>query len=106
MKAKDQDYYQKQLQIIQARNLSGKHRSMALVFALAYWGLLFLLIRYVAYVWIPYVTFVQQWSNWLNGWLTYFFATLFVLLWLYAIYAVFQQGLKYWLRCLSGVREK
>ncbi len=102
----DKQNYQQKLKDIQSRNLAAKQRLLALFLSAVFWLLLFLLAERIQYVWVPYVVSIQAFSHLIQGYLTYFFATLFFVVWFYLIYRTFQLALKYLIRALSGVREK
>ena len=106
MTNKNKEHYQQKLKDIQARNLGVKERFIALVLSAVFWYLLFLLAERIQPVWIPYVVAIQSFSHLFYGYLTYFFAGLFFLVWFYLIYRCFQLALKYLIRALSGVKEK
>lgn len=102
----DQSRYQQKLAAIQARNLTAFQRRVSLVLSIGFWTVLYLLVTRIQNIWVPYVIEIQQFSHLLNGYLTYFFAALFFIVWFYLLYRVFQTALKYLLRCFSGVKEK
>lgn len=106
MSEKNQQHYQQKLKDIQSRNLSVKQRLIALFLSIVFALLLFLLAERIQYVWVPYVISIQSFSYLLRGYLTYFFASLFFLVWFYLIYRAFQLALKYLIRALSGIKEK
>lgn len=99
-------YYQQKLEQIKARNLNIYQRFLSLFISAAFWLLLFLLAKRIQYVWVPYVVEIQKFSHLFNKYITYFFATLFIIVWFYLIYRTFNLALRYLLRALSGVKEK
>ncbi len=102
----DQQHYQQKLQAILDRNLSWQQRLFAGMVSILYWILLYAMVKWIYHLWVPYVVAIQKFSHLSGGYLTYFLATLFILVWLYLLYRVFQQALKYLIRTLSGVKEK
>ena len=106
MTDKKQQHYQQKLKDIQSRHLSFKQRLIALLVSAVFWLLLFLLAERVQYVWVPYVVSIQKFNHLIDGYLTYFFATLFFVVWFYLIYRTFQLALKYLIRAFSGIKEK
>ncbi len=100
------EHYQAKLKAIQARNLNMKQRATACLQSVFFWVLLYVMVKWVYHLWVPYVIEIQKFSQLAHGYLTYFFAALFVVVWLYLLYRTFQLALKYFLRLLSGVKEK
>ncbi|MGJ8662420.1 MAG: hypothetical protein ACSHWU_02165, partial [Marinicella sp.] len=94
----NKSHYQDKLAVIQARNLSITGRFISLLFSIGCWVLLYQLVTRIQYLWVPYVIEIQKFSHVLNSYLTYFFATLFIIVWFYLLYQTFQWALKYLLR--------
>lgn len=101
----DQQHYQQKLQEIQARKLNTQQRVVSFLWSAVFWLLLFLLAERIQYAWVPYVVSIQSFSHLIQGYLTYFFAALFFVVWFYLIYRTFKLALKYFIRGLSGIRE-
>lgn len=105
MSPSNQLHYQQKLKEIKARRLSTQQRVVSFLYSTVFWLLLFVLLERVQYVWVPYVIAIQSFSHILLGYLTYFFAALFFVVWFYLIYRTFKLALKYLLRGMSGIRE-
>ncbi len=106
MTTKDHRYYQNKLKAIQARHLRPAQRLLAFCIAVIFWCLLYLLGKKIHYLWVPFVVEIQKFSHLLNKYLTYFFAVLFIVVWFYLLYRIFNLALKFTLRAFSGLKEK